>query len=287
LALAALSASLGARAAEPISAVIETRMQVPVALYGRDGVEVRQTLTVTIVRQAAAGRRPFLVLLHGRPVDARARAALGVQSYPANSRYFASRGFVVLIPTRVGYGVSHGPDVEYTGECDAKRFEDGVQPALTETSQLLDFATGLPFVDADRGIIVGESFGGLAAIAAASGHLRGVVAAVNVSGGDGGDSIAHVDQPCRPDRLQSLFADYGASNRLPTLWLYSANDRFWGPSYPRRWYAAFRAAGGRGSFVDLPADKNNGHFIFNRNAPAWRPAFEAFTRELELAPAAR
>jgi hypothetical protein len=64
--------------------------------------------------------------------------------------------------------------------------------------------------------------------------------------------------------------------------MYSANDRFWGPRLPSEWYGAYARAGGRGRFVELPADKNNGHFIFTRNPPAWHPAFEEFAAAIGL-----
>ena len=252
-----------------------------------DQTEVAQSITVRVVREDSAGKSPFLVIQHGRPPDERGRKAMGLQSYPANSRYCASLGFVVLIPTRVGYGVSHGPDVEYTGECESKRFADGVLPAVAETKQLIEFVGRQLYIDARRGLVVGESFGGLVAVAAAANEIPGLMGSVNISGGDGGDSLHHVDQPCRPDLLQDTFARYGKGNRVPTLWMYSANDRVWGATYPRQWYAAFVDAGGRGSFADLPSDKNNGHYIFNRNAPAWHPAFEAFVKRLGLALPAR
>jgi hypothetical protein len=108
------------------------------------------------------------------------------------------------------------------------------------------------------------------------------MAAVNISGGDGGNARTRADEPCRPDQMRETFARYGSANRLPTLWMYSANDRVWGPVYPRQWFAAFTHAGGRGQFVELPADKNNGHYIFNRNAAAWHPAFEAFLGQAAL-----
>lgn len=259
--------------------IVEQTVEVPVEVQAPGGPLVTQDITLTIVREAVAGRRPFLVLHHGRGATAAERKAMGRQSYPANSRYFASKGFIVLIPTRVGYGVSGGPDVEYTGKCRSKRFADGVTPAVSETRQLLAYARQLPYVDPDRGIVVGESFGGLVAIAVASGDVRGVVAAINISGGDGGDTHRRPDAPCRPDQLEDTFAQYGRDNRLPTLWMYSANDRVWGPVYPKRWHAAFIKAGGRGLFIELPADKNNGHFIFNRNPPAWHPAFESFVAQ--------
>jgi len=261
---------------------LEDTVQVPVVL-DRPGLPVlRQNITVTIVHPAAHTRRePYAILLHGRPVGALAAAGLGRVQYPANARYLADLGFAVLIPTRVGYGVSGGPDVEYSGECAQKFYARAMVPVVSEVEQLLAFARGLPFVDSDRGIVIGESFGGIGAIALSDGRIRSLRGTVNISGGDGGDP-AHVDVPCRPDQMSATLAGYGAVNRLPTLWMYSANDRLWGPRYPRLWFDAFRSAGGRGQFVPLPPDKNNGHYIFNRNAPAWHPAFEAFVRRLGL-----
>jgi dienelactone hydrolase len=267
--------------------LIEQTLRMPVQIERPGGAEVRQDIAVTIVREEAAGRRPFLVLHHGRGVDRAERAAMGLQTYPANSRHFASKGFVVIIPTRVGYGVSGGPDVEFTGSCASKRYAEGVAAAVSETRQILRYAERFGFVDADHGIVVGESFGGLVAIAVAASDIRGVAGAVNISGGDGGDMLRRLDEPCRPDQMRDTFARYGQANRLPTLWMYSANDRVWGRIYPKQWYEAFTRAGGLGQFVELPADKNNGHFIFNRNPPAWHPPFENFLGQLKLAGAAR
>jgi dienelactone hydrolase len=260
----------------------EQVLQVPVHLASADGPALDAAMTVTVIRRADTRPRPFLVLQHGRPPTGEGRAALGRQSYPGNARYFAALGFVVLVPTRIGYGITGGPDLEFTGDCADKHFADGVRAGVAETRQLVDYAARLDYVDARHGLVVGESFGGLIAVAAASADIPGVVAAVNVAGGDGGDSLHHVDEPCRPDQLVRTLADLGAANRRPTLWLYSANDRFWGPRYPRLWYEAFRRAGGRGEFVELPADKNNGHFIFNRNPAAWHPTFEALLARLRL-----
>jgi dienelactone hydrolase len=285
--LAVALVTLFAPSLSAASEIIEQTIEVPVQVQPRDGPEVRQNIAVTIVREATADRRPFLVLLHGRGTSPAERTAMGLKTYPANSRYFASKGFVVLVPTRVGYGVSRGPDVEYTGTCQSKHFVDGAAVAVVETRQVLRYAERLAYVDPDHGIVVGESFGGLVAIAIAADDIRGVVAAVNISGGDGGNVRTRIDEPCRPDQMRETFARYGSANRLPTLWMYSANDRVWGPVYPKQWFAAFTQAGGRGQFVDLPADKNNGHYIFSRNAAAWHPAFESFLAGLKPGDAAR
>ena len=89
-------------------------------------------------------------------------------------------------------------------------------------------------------------------------------------------------QPCRPDMMRAMFADYGRSARIPTLWLYSENDRYFGASQPRAWFDAFVSAGGRGKFIQLPANGDDGHSSFTRNPTAWRPHFEAFLQEVKL-----
>lgn len=265
----------------PSSTVRQSSFRVPVSLRNGFGQMVKQDLVLTVVRdRQGRRRRPFLVLLHGRPASLDARIRLGQVTFPGNASYFAGLGFVVLIPTRVGYGVTGGPDLEYTGACFDKDFSQGMTTVVEETRQVIDFADHFPDVDRDRGLVVGDSFGGVAAIAIASARIPGVVAAINISGGDGGDSVRHVDHPCRPDQMSATLAAYGRSNRLPTLWMYSVNDRLWGPIYPKIWFRDFTDSGGRGEFVTLPADKNNGHFIFNRNPGAWHPAFDQFIQSL-------
>jgi pimeloyl-ACP methyl ester carboxylesterase len=273
-ALALLSGLAGAN-------VIETTLQVPVRVSGPDGRLISRTIAVRAAWESAAKALPYLVLLHGRPAEPAQRARLALPIYPANTRYFAEHGFAVLTPLRIGYGASGGPDAEDTGDCASKHYPQGIAAGLAQVRQLLDYARALPSVDPAHGIIVGESFGGLLAIAAAADRLPGLAGVINISGGDGGDSLNHPDAPCRPDQLRDTLAFYGRSVRIPTLWLYSANDRLWGSEYPRQWFAAFTAAGGTGTFMQLPADKNNGHFIFNRNVQAWHPAFEQFLAVLK------
>lgn len=276
--LASLTLALWTPAARAI--IEEQVLQIP--LHAGDTTPGTRRGAVLVVREVGEGRRPFLIVQHGRPADSDGRRRLGLQSYPANARYFAGLGFVVLIPTRIGYGVTGGPDVEATGDCTDKRYGPGVGAGVAQTRDVAAFAASLPYVDAGRGLILGESFGALIAVAVASDDIPGIRGAVNIAGGDGGDVATRPDHPCQPERLREWLGSLGNAARLPSLWMYSANDRLWGPDLPKSWFAAYQAAGGRARFVPLPADKNNGHYIFNRNPPAWQPAFAAFVRQLGL-----
>ncbi len=261
---------------------VVSRVSLEVSIRGPLGWPVRRAMALTVTEPPGARPSPFLVILHGRPASRDARVRMGLVEFPGNADYFARLGYVVLVPTRIGYGVTGGPDVEYTGPCFYKDYARGMDMVVQEMRYVLRYAASLPFVDPRRGLVVGDSFGGVAAVAAATAGLPGVLGAVNFSGGDGGDLLHHIDHPCRADQMARTLAAYGRRDRVPTLWLYSANDRYWGTKAPRRWFDAFAAAGGRGRFIELPADKNNGHFIFNRNPQAWHGAFEAFAASLGL-----
>ncbi len=264
------------------AAVVEEVIEVPVSVTTMAGQRVNQPIKVTVFRDDARGRAPYLVLNHGRPATAADFARMKRPRYSANSRYFVSLGFVVFVPTRAGYGDSGGIDVEYSGRCDERDYPPVYAAAADQTVSVLEAARALPFVDLSRGIVVGQSFGGATAIALSARPLPGLLGAVNFAGGGGGNPTRRPEDPCSAHRMKALFADYGARSKVPTLWLYSANDRFWGPDLPRDWFSAFVEAGGKGRFVRLPPYKDNGHGIFTGDPGSWKPAFEAFLREIGL-----
>ncbi len=273
--LLALGLGSGARAA-----IVEEQVTLPVTVRHGSQAETRRDLTVTVFRDDARPRAPFLVLGHGRPVSAAQRAALGRSRYAETSHYLVSLGFTVFVPTRIGYGVTGGPDLERSGPCDTRRYEPAFDAAAQQLRQVIVYARGRPDIEAGRGLIVGQSFGGATAIALAAAAPPGLRGAVNFAGGSGGRPATHPAEPCSPAALSNLFAGYGRAARLPTLWFYAENDRFFGPQLPRAWFSAFTAAGGNGRFVLLPAHGADGHGSIATNPAAWRPVFELFLDEL-------
>jgi dienelactone hydrolase len=268
--------------AKPIEEVVDVTVTVA-NMYGR---EFTQAIKVTVFRDDERDRSPFLVLNHGRPANAAEFAKMGRVKYTDNSKYFVSKGFVVFVPTRVGYGVTGGEDMEYSGACSAKNYRPVYEAAVQQSLKVIEHARTLPYVNAERGLIVGQSFGGATAIAVAAKNAYGVVAAVNFSGGGGGNPRDRPESPCRPDLLHDLFVFYGLTSRIPTLWLYSENDKYLGKEKPREWFNAFLNQGGMGEFVQLPPLMpplgEDGHSSFTRNPSAWRPAFEDFLHRNEF-----
>lgn len=262
--------------------IVEEVLEVEATATSLPDTPVMRRIQVTVTRPSTPGIHPFLLIAHGRGSTPEERARVGRANYPANAAYFAKRGFVVLVPTRIGYGVTGGPDLEFTGPCGNKAFEQGVAPAVRELQAVLRQAATRGYIDRDRGVLLGESFGALVVLALAASGDSHAVGVINFSGGDGGDVHSHPDNPCRPDQLAEAFARWGRAVRIPSLWLYSENDRYWGSHYPPLWFAAYTGGGAVARYVALPADKNNGHYVFNRNPPLWRPAVESFLVSIGL-----
>jgi hypothetical protein len=63
---------------------------------------------------------------------------------------------------------------------------------------------------------------------------------------------------------------------MPMLWLYSENDRYWGPRLPQEWFDAFKAAGGVGEFQGFPPVSDDGHRLFSRAPQLWQPRVREF-----------
>jgi len=276
-AAAALALGVSAAAAAIVEEVTTLAVDIDVAGKPR----LKQPITVTIFRDDARAKAPFLVLNHGRAGRADEREKLGRARYPGNAKYFVERGFVVFIPTRIGYGVTGGPDLEDSGRCDARDFPPAFAAAGQQVLAVVRHAKSRPYIDAGHGVLVGQSFGGATALAVAAGNEPGVMAAINFSGGSGGRPKAHPGAPCSDDRLAATLASY-AKAKVPTLWLYSQNDQYWGARLPKLWFDGFVRNGGRGRFVALPPSGEDGHSSFSRNAAAWKPAVEVFLREIGM-----
>jgi dienelactone hydrolase len=268
-----------AACALPARAVLQEQVvELNATVADYTGRAVTHPFKVTVFRDDTVAKAPFLILNHGRPARSDDFKKMGRQRYGDNSRYFVQKGFAVFVPTRIGYGPTGGEDVEYSGACNARNYPPAYEAAAQQSLKVFEYLHTLEYVDAQRGLVVGQSFGGATAIAVAAKNIPGVLAAVNFAGGGGGNPTERPGDPCRADQLRKLFAGYGTTARIPTLWLYSENDKYFGKEHPQDWFKAFVAAGGKGEFVQLPAHGEDGHGSFTRNPAAWRPAFEDFMR---------
>lgn len=263
--------------------IIEEIIEVPVSVSNSNftnNPKFEQKITVTIWRDDAIKKAPYLLFSHGRAGTDQERGKFGRSSEKRNSEYFVSKGFTVILPTRIGYGVSGGPDGDYSGACGNKNYLEARKVAIDQSKQVLNHVFDFSYIDRTKGIVVGQSVGGFTTIGLSAENISGLKGAINFAGGDGGDPIKSAEKPCGDYLIKDTFAKYGASNKVPTLWLYSVNDKFWGEQLPKDWFAAFQKAGGKGQFISLPAYKEDGHSIFRGDLNAWKNDFEKFIKEI-------
>lgn len=271
-------AALAAGAAN--ARVVEEELDLPVRVSDAYGKAIAQTIKVTLFRDdAAAGPRPAIVINHGRAPDPAARAALGRSRYAEISRWFVGLGFIVALPTRIGYGLTGGDDVEGpVGACTSRRFGPGFTAAADETIAVIDHLRARPDVASERIVTLGQSYGGATTVAVAARNPAGVVAAINFAGGSGGDPANRAGNPCSPHEMERIYVEYGGRAKVPMLWVYTENDRYWGASYPKAWSQAYQRSGGNVRFVVMPPAGDDGHALFSRFPGLWQPVVAEFLR---------
>ena len=278
--LAAFSASEAV-----VARVIEETLRVPVRITNAVGEVVARDVVVTVFRDETLARPyPLLVFNHGRAIDAASRAAFGRARDTVAATWFARRGFLVAVPTRIGYGVTGGPDVEDSGPCARKHYEPAYAAGADLTLQVIDALRRRRDVAPDRTVVAGQSFGGMTAIVLAGRNPAGVSAFINFAGGGGGNPKDRPQKPCAPQSLERMFAAAGTGARAPTLWIYAENDMYFGPRYPRAWFDAFRAAGGKGEFRQFPPSGSDGHRLLTDAPRVWQPVVQAFLDTNGFAP---
>ena len=89
---------------------------------------------VTIFRPPVEGKSPLLILNHGRAYDAEQRSRQSRQRMLEQARWFVAQGFVVLVPTRIGYGATSDFDPEWTGSC-SNRYLDASEMAVQQNKK--------------------------------------------------------------------------------------------------------------------------------------------------------
>jgi dipeptidyl aminopeptidase/acylaminoacyl peptidase len=258
--------------AQAASAYTESVIRAPVAA-GAQAV----LIDVTVLRPRGAGPFPIVVLSHGSPRAPEERRADGRQRLTGQALPFLSLGFAVIVPTRRGYGDSGGEWAEGYGSCANPDYYTAGLETARDVRAAVDAIRGEPWADTRRVVLAGQSAGGFGSVAASATPFEGLVGVINFAGGRG--SLAP-RQVCGEARLVEAMARYGRNVRVPGLWLYSANDQFFGPDLARRMYQAFVQAGGNAEFVEAPPTGLDGHSYFARAMDDWAPRVTQFLQRI-------
>jgi dienelactone hydrolase len=230
-------------------------------------------LETTVFKPPGDGPFPLVVMNHGKALgDPRAQ---GRDRFIALSREFVRRGYAVVVPMRKGFSKSTG---EYADPgCDMTAHGELQADDVQSTLEYLDQQ---PWVDKNRVLVAGQSYGGLTAMAFGTRHFPGVKGLINFAGGlrmHGGD--------CRwRASLIQAFATYGAHTDLPSLWFYGANDHHFSPQLAAKLHDAYVQAGGHAELVAYGPFKDDAHGMSGSRdgVKIWWPETEKFLKQLGM-----
>ena len=223
--------------------------------------------------------RPAIVFSHGSPMTVTEREHLTILAYSWAMQWFIERGYVVVTALRRGFGASEGHFSEGVDRNHHDYAKAG-RVAASDIRAVLGFAQTLSGVDATRIVLAGHSAGGFGSLALASegAAVRGVI---SFAGGKGAQLLG--DGPPYTTAIAAAAAEYGRTTRVPSLWIYAANDTFFGPPVVTAMFDAYRSGGGPAEILRLPEVGADGHSLFTERAVTlWTRTVEEFLRRLGM-----
>ena len=252
----------------------------------------RVEVVTHLYKPPGPGPFPLVIFSHGRAALPADRAKLSTPVLAGHAQYWLRKGVAVIAPIRPGYGDTGGEDREYSNS----RWKDGASDCYTDPDftaaagraretvvATYRWAVQQAWVRKDRILLEGQSVGGMTTVAAAALNLPGVVGAVNFSGGAGGNPQIVPEHSCKPARLAQTYRLYGTQVQVPSLWMYAANDQYWGAEAPRTWFAAFKAGGSDAEFLQTgPLEGHDGHQLLRYGGQMWGAPLTAFANKVGL-----
>lgn len=230
-------------------------------------------LKLVVYTPPTPGPHPVVVFNHGSTGRGNHPALYAhLADYPRTARFFSQRGWMLVAPQRRGrggsdgvYGEGFGADRSSGYSCDPATALAGLDRATQDVGAVLEHLDQQPDVDMRRLLIGGVSRGGVLAIACAGRWPDRFVGALNFNGGWLGRACATHEQ-VNPQAFAR-----GTPFRGPTLWLHGSHDPYYRIAHCRAHFAAYLAAGGRGSFHSL----RGGHGLIAQPA-LWQPLVGAW-----------
>ena len=240
----------------------------------------RYEVAATILRPEGKGPFGVVVLNHGVPGSEAERVKESAAAdFNASAPVFARRGYVVVMPMRRGFGATGGEFAEDAGPCRKPDYMKAEAEAADDVMAAYTYARNLPYVDNQRMILAGQSAGGIVSMFAAGTRApEGLVAVLAFAAGRGGNPDLRPGVPCAIEPVARVFDRIGKSVKVPVLFHYAENDKYFNPATTKLWFDRFVAAGAQAEYVMQPAFGRDGHYLFGElvGVRYWLPTVEKF-----------
>ena len=258
--------------------IISEDVRVPVS-------NANYTIAVRILRPQGDGPFGAIVLNHGVAGTRAERMRESPDQLTAAASVFAEHGYVVVLPLRRGFGVTGGEYAEDPGPCSNPDFRKAETAASQDVMAAYDYARTLSYVDGSKMILAGQSAGAMVSIfTAATRAPQGLLVVLGFAAGRGGNPDYRPGVPCAIEPVAKLLDSIGGQIKVPVLFHYAQNDRFFNPATTKLWFDRFTAAGAKADYVLQPAFGSDGHYVFSAEggAKVWLPAVEHFFKEYNV-----
>jgi dienelactone hydrolase len=227
------------------------------------------------------GTGPFktVVINHGSPRDPRDRRNDGRARFEVVARWFLSKGWAVVVPMRRGYAGSEGEWAEGYGGCANPDFHVAGLSSANDIGAVVRYIQSQDFVDHNHVVLMGQSAGAWGTLATAGRNPPGVVAAIAMAPGRGS---LEDGQNCAPERLVDAARKFGATAKVPVLWLNSSNDNFFDKNLVQQMVDAYAETGAPVDHVPLASFGRDGHALLSDPMflDAWTAPVETFLHRL-------
>jgi dienelactone hydrolase len=233
----------------------------------------RALLETTVFQPDGPGPFPLLIINHGKEAGPPRLQPRDRFIFMATA--FVKRGYAVMVPMRQGFADSTGNYVDYGCDMAANGYAQA-----RDVLDVIDYARALDWIDSDRIVVAGQSFGGLATMALGTHDIPGVRGLLNFAGGlrdNGGQCNWRA-------ALVKAFGQYGADSKVDSLWMYGANDSLFPPRLATRLYDAFTRAGGNATLVRFGRFKRDAHVMLasRDGEKVWLPETERFLQRIGM-----
>jgi dienelactone hydrolase len=244
--------------------------QVRIPVISQNSQQMTAELEAIVYKPKKEGVFPVVIFNHG------STGGHPKQTYKWSdqAKYFVSKDYVVIAPMRKGRGESSGVSLESEDKnCDISSWDKGIQSAMDDLDAVIKFAESIKEIKHDEIHLLGQSRGGFLSIAyAAEGKFKEKIkSVVNFSGG----WVAQKEDQCPQDFNEVAFAQYGAKSTIPMLWLYGANDLYYGDESTISYHDVFKKNGGVADFHLVKGIPNNGHELIE-HTEKWKSLMDDF-----------
>ncbi|MES2760172.1 MAG: CocE/NonD family hydrolase [Pseudomonadota bacterium] len=233
----------------------------------------RSMMETTVFQPNGPGPFPLLIINHGK--EAGAPSSQPRDRFIFMATAFVKRGYAVMVPMRQGFANSTGRYKDYGCNMTANGYSQA-----NDVRAAVNFAREQSWIDGSRIVVAGQSYGGMATMALGTEDLPGVRGLINFAGGLRDDA----NRCDWRGELVKAFGNYGAANKIASLWMYGANDSLFGPELVSRMHGAFVKAGGQAHLVEFGPFKRDAHgMIASRDGEkVWWQEAEQFLKQIGM-----